>query len=230
MSVAVIVVAAGSGLRLGAAAPKAYVEVGGRSILEWAVRAMSAHVAVTEIVIVTPQPQLEQTAAADWASGCAVVAGGVERHDSVRAGLSALSPNAHHVLVHDAARPFVPSEVLERVIDALLAGAPAVIPALAVTDTVKRVQLRGSATVVSETLPRQDLVAVQTPQGFTRAALESAHRTRSQSVTDDASLIEQAGGEVVVVLGSPDSFKITTPHDLVLAEALSRRLSPRPSR
>lgn len=226
MKVAVVLVAAGSGSRLGADVPKAFVAVGGRPILDWAVRAVLAHPDIAQSVVVVPAPEVERLKAFGWQREVVVVAGGAERHDSVRAGLAALSDNIDYVLVHDAARPFVPPEVFSRVIEALLDGADAVIPGVPLADTVKRVAGDGAATVVTETVSRRELVAVQTPQGFRRATLERAHLASAAAteVTDDASMVERSGGEVRVVAGSPDSFKITTPNDLLLAEALTRRL------
>jgi 2-C-methyl-D-erythritol 4-phosphate cytidylyltransferase len=226
VKVAVVLVAAGSGSRLGADVPKAFVAVGGRPILDWAVRAVLSHPDIAQSVVVVPAPEVERLEAFGWQRDVIVVAGGAERHDSVRAGLAALADSVDYVLVHDAARPFVPPEVFDRVIEALLDGADAVIPGVPLADTVKRVAGEGTATIVAETVSRRELVAVQTPQGFRRATLERAHLAPATAteVTDDASLVERSGGEVRVVAGSPDSFKITTPNDLLLAEALTRRL------
>jgi 2-C-methyl-D-erythritol 4-phosphate cytidylyltransferase len=226
MSVAVIIVAAGSGARLGAQVPKAYVKICGRPILEWAVRGVVSQPFVTEVVVVVPPSQVEMTQAQPWASTALVTAGGAERHESVRAGLAVLSDAAEFVLVHDAARPFVPAEVFSRVIAALRDGAQAVIPAVAVTDTMKRVRQAGDATVVSETIDRHELIAVQTPQGFLRKVIDEAHANlpAGTAVTDDASLVERSGGEVQVVAGSADSLKITSSADLALAELLAHRL------
>jgi 2-C-methyl-D-erythritol 4-phosphate cytidylyltransferase len=146
-----------------------------------------------------------------------VVAGGTQRQDSVRAALAALPAEVDLVLVHDAARALVPVEVVEAVVGALRAGAEAVVPVIAVADTVKRVGATGQ---VLATVPRDDLRAVQTPQGFDRRVLEAAHRTAVGSLTDDAGLVEAAGVPVQTVPGSPAAFKVTTTFDLLLAEAL----------
>jgi 2-C-methyl-D-erythritol 4-phosphate cytidylyltransferase len=149
--------------------------------------------------------------------GATVVAGGAERQDSVARALAALPSEVELVLVHDAARAFVPVPVVEAVVAALRAGAPAVVPVLAVADTVKRV----TGDVVVETVDRRELRSVQTPQGFTRAVLEQAHGTGAP-VTDDASMVEALGVKVTTVPGSPAAFKVTTPFDLLVAEALLR--------
>jgi 2-C-methyl-D-erythritol 4-phosphate cytidylyltransferase len=127
--------------------------------------------------------------------------------------------HVEYVLVHDVARPFVPDEVIVRVIAGLQAGADAVIPGLPVTDTIKRVA--GDAVVA--TVDRSELVAVQTPQGFRRSVLVAAHAGGGTDATDDAALVEAAGGKVVVVPGAEESFKITSQWDLLLAEAVARR-------
>jgi 2-C-methyl-D-erythritol 4-phosphate cytidylyltransferase len=145
-----------------------------------------------------------------------VVAGGLQRHDSVAAGLALLDEEVEYVLVHDAARPFVPAAVISRVVEALRSGAHAVVPAIPVTDTIKRV-FEG---VVVETIDRSALRAVQTPQGFAREVLLAAHRDIGPA-TDDASLVERLGIAITVVDGADESFKITTPWDLRIAEALT---------
>jgi 2-C-methyl-D-erythritol 4-phosphate cytidylyltransferase len=133
----------------------------------------------------------------------------------VRAGLVCVPPDADVVVVHDAARPLASPALFARVIAAVRDGADAAVPALPVPDTVKRVR----DGVVVETVPRVDLVAVQTPQAFRREALELAHAGAGDD-TDDAALVEAGGGKVVVVEGDPRNFKVTVPDDLVLAHAL----------
>ncbi len=220
LTVAAILVAAGDGRRLGAGVPKAFCEVRGRTLLEHALGPFTTHAAVRDIVVVAPAGQLEPSARAAGA-GVMVVAGGATRQQSVRAGLAVLAPDIDTVLVHDVARPFVPADVIDRVLAALVAGADAVIPARPVTDTIKRVSVDG---VVAETLDRSALWAVQTPQGFRRSALVAAHDAAPDGdVTDDAGLIEAHGGSVVVVDGADEAFKITRPWDLVLAEAVAPR-------
>jgi 2-C-methyl-D-erythritol 4-phosphate cytidylyltransferase len=146
----------------------------------------------------------------------AAVTGGATRSDSVRAGLGVLPPTVDVVIVHDSARPLASRAIFDAVIDAVRAGADAAVPALPVSDTLKRVD--DGARVV-ETVAREHLVAVQTPQAFRVEALRDAHRT-GQSATDDAALVEQHGGCVVVVPGEVANFKITAPVDLDLAAAL----------
>jgi 2-C-methyl-D-erythritol 4-phosphate cytidylyltransferase len=219
LTVAVIVVAAGDGQRLGAGVPKAFCDVGGRTLLEHAAARFVAHPDVRDLVIVAP-PALTGSAAA-LTPVAAVVAGGRTRQESVRCGLAALAEDVDAVLVHDVARPFVPAEVISRVVAALAGGADAVIPAVAVIDTVKRVD---ASDAVVETLDRTSLRAVQTPQGFRRAVLDEAHAAGDGSgVTDDAALVEARGVRVVVVEGAAESFKITRPWDLELARLLAAR-------
>ena len=174
MATAVIVVAAGSGTRLKAHAPKAFVAVGTRSMLELALEPISRLTELTQVVAVVPADRVEEAermlASAGLAGRGTAVAGGAERQDSVRAGLAALEPDVGIVLVHDAARPFTPCEMFERVIDRVrsLSGSEGgVVPALPVVDTLRRV--RGD--VVEETVDRDRVRAVQTPQGFPRDLL-----------------------------------------------------------
>ncbi|WP_066040919.1 2-C-methyl-D-erythritol 4-phosphate cytidylyltransferase [Herbiconiux solani] len=231
-SVAVIVVAAGSGTRLGLGRPKAFVEVGGRSILSRSldgIRGMAERVAV---VVVAPGELLAETAshlgpvsafasASPSASDAVVVvAGGATRQQSVAAGLAALPEGVDVVLVHDAARAFTPTSVFERVIAAVRESGGGVIPGLPVTDTVKGVDADG---VVLETVDRSRLTAVQTPQGFPRALLEDAYARAAADATDDAGLVRDAGHPVTVVPGDALSFKITTAADLERADDLLRR-------
>ena len=212
MTVAAILVAGGSGSRLRAEVPKAFVEVCGRTLLEHA----AARFAGYPRVVVAPAGWLDR---ARELVDAVVVAGGPTRQDSVDAGLRALPSAVDAVLVHDVARPFVPAAVIDRVVRAL-DSADAAIPALAVTDTVKRVDAAGH---VLATLERAELVAVQTPQGFRRAILVAAHASAANSeATDDAALVEAAGGRVVVVEGDEAAFKITTRQDLMLAEVIAR--------
>lgn len=146
-----------------------------------------------------------------------VVAGGATRQESVRAALAAVDPLIEFILVHDAARPFVPVEVVARVIDALQTGAAAVVPVVPLTDSLRRVQSDGASTAVDRTPMR----AVQTPQGFRRDLLLRAHReVHRVEAADDASLVERSGVPVTLVPGSELAFKITRPHDLVIAEAV----------
>ena len=136
-------------------------------------------------------------------------------------GLAAVATDVDTVLVHDVARPFVPVEVVDRVLAALAEGADAVIPTRPVTDTIKQVDEDGA---VVATLDRSELRVVQTPQGFRRAVLEAAHAAGvGRNFTDDAALVEAHGGQVAVVDGADEAFKITRPWDLALAEAVAGR-------
>ncbi|HEX5266886.1 MAG TPA: 2-C-methyl-D-erythritol 4-phosphate cytidylyltransferase, partial [Acidimicrobiales bacterium] len=147
------------------------------------------------------------------------VPGGATRSDSVRAGLSAVPEDVAVVVVHDAARPLASPALFRAVVEAVAAGADAAVPGVRVPDTVKRV---GGDGVVEETLDRDPLVLVQTPQAFAGAALRRAHRSGTHA-TDDAALVEADGGRVVVVPGEPDNLKITRADDLVRAAALIGR-------
>lgn len=217
MTVGVVVPAAGAGTRLGPGAPKALRQVGGEPLLVHAVRRLRAAPSVGPIAVAAPGQAVADVTALLSPWDVAVVAGGAARHDSVAAGLSALPPEVDFVLVHDAARAFVPVSVVEAVVAALRAGAPAVVPVLRVADTVKRV----AADVVVETVDRAELRSVQTPQGFARRVLEQAHAA-GRAATDDAGMVEALGVKVTTVAGSPAAFKVTTTFDLLVAEALLR--------
>lgn len=234
-SVGVVVVAAGSGTRLGAAVPKAFVELAGRSLLDHAVCRVLAVPGVVRVVVVVPAAYVERVqhtvlAAPRRGSSASrrsstgpqvlVVAGGAERTDSVAAGLAALGSDVDLVLVHDAARALAPVALFERVIAALDAGAEAVVPGLPLTDTVKVVDADG---YVRDTPDRALLRAIQTPQGFTRAVLTRAHASGLQA-TDDAALAEACGIPVLVVPGEEDALKITTRDDLARASLRSALL------
>jgi 2-C-methyl-D-erythritol 4-phosphate cytidylyltransferase len=211
---ALILVAAGSGTRLAAGVPKALVEVGGRSLVEHCLDTADSVARITETVVVVPAAEVAAVAAGLTGRAVVVVAGGATRDESVRSGLAVVG-DEDQVLIHDAARPFAPAEVFERVIDAL-AESEAVVPAVPVADTIKRVR----EGVVVETPPRDELVAVQTPQGFRVGTLRAAHTADDPDVTDDAMRVERSGIPVRVVDGSPQGFKITTPFDLAVAVAM----------
>lgn len=206
MSTSGIVVAAGSGSRYGI--PKQFETVAGRRLVDRAVEASA--LACDEVVVVLPAG-----VAWDGRPVAAAVPGGSTRSASVRAGLDAVASSATVVVVHDAARPLAPPALFDAVIGAVRAGADAAVPGLPISDTVKRVE----DDHVVGTVARDGLVAVQTPQAFGAAALRAAH-TAGGDATDDAALVEAAGGTVVVVPGDPCNLKITTPADLVVAAAL----------
>jgi 2-C-methyl-D-erythritol 4-phosphate cytidylyltransferase len=192
-----IVVAAGSGRRFGG--PKQDEPLGDRTVLEWAVAA--ARAASDGVVVVV---------AADRVGGPDHVVGGATRAESVRCGLAAVPAAVEVIVVHDGARPFASPDLFRAVVAAVRAGADGAVPALAVTDTVKQVDPAGR---VIATLDRDELVTVQTPQAFRAAALRRAHADEPDG-TDDASLVERAGGRVVVVAGEPMNRKITVADDL----------------
>lgn len=212
-----MVVAAGNGTRLGLGTPKALVPLHGEPMLTHALRRLEASGVADEVVVVVP-PDSPPPSVITQSRHPVVVPGGETRQDSVRLGLAALSPDVDVVLVHDAARCLAPPDLFRTVADAVRAGADAVVPGLPVTDTVRSVD--------GETLDRHRLQAVQTPQGFRRAVLEEAHALavdqadESLAATDDAGLVERAGWRVQVVPGHPEAFKVTTAHDLRVAEAL----------
>ena len=238
---AVILVAAGSGQRLGYGMPKAAVPLGGEPILMHALRGIVAAGAGSQVCVALPPGDDDlrrlcedfREELADGGPLLTIVDGGTTRAESVRAGMAALMDGIEAVLVHDAARALTPESVFHRVTDALAAGAAAVIPAVAVVDTVKTVAATTgkdsglAPEIVTGTAPREDLRAVQTPQGFHLHTLLKAHEAarsldqkESAAVTDDAMLVEMLGTPVHVVRGSTQSLKITTPLDLILAEGL----------
>jgi 2-C-methyl-D-erythritol 4-phosphate cytidylyltransferase len=221
MAVAAVIVAAGSGERLGAGIPKAMVALQGRPIVDWAVQIFDEHPDVASVVVVAPADAV--SAITEGAAGRAqVVAGGATRQQSVDHGLDVLGKDIDLVLVHDAARPLISASVISSVVAALRAGADAVIPVLPVVDTIKRVD---SHARVTGTVDRSELRIVQTPQGFRRDVLVAAHRGAKDrgilDVTDDAGLVEAIGRVVLTVPGSEQAFKITTPYDLELAQGLA---------
>ncbi|WP_066585555.1 IspD/TarI family cytidylyltransferase [Cellulomonas timonensis] len=253
MSVAAIVTAAGSGSRLGHVLPKALVPLGGVPLVVHAVRALLDGSGVADddrldrVVVTAPADRLEEFHEVLHDAGLIgpsaetrvdVVVGAATRQGSVAAGLAVLPPDVDVVLVHDAARALVPADVVRRVIAAVRAGHGAVVPALAVTDTIKRVGLPGvglhgesehvtgesQGWPVVETVAREELRAVQTPQGFARELLDRAHAAGSAraddeavAASDDAALVEGLGEPVWVVAGHADAAKITTAWDLAVA-------------
>lgn len=211
-----IVSAAGSGERLGAGIPKAYVELCGQTMLERAVDGLLSSGVIDRVVVAVPVDRIAETTA--MLDGRAhVVAGGAERHDTVRLALDHIG-DPDFVVVHDAARPLTPVEQIRRVVAALAGGMPAVVPVVPVVDTIKAVDANG---VVLGTPERSGLRAVQTPQGFSADLLRRAYeRAGSFAVTDDASLVENLGTPVHTVEGDPLAFKVTTALDLRLARAV----------
>lgn len=208
-----VVVAAGSGERFGG--PKQFAELHGRPLVAWSMAA--ARTVADGVVLVLPAGGVPADADAALPPAEAIVPGGTTRSDSVRAGLAAVPDSASVVVVHDAARPLATPALFAEVVRAVGAvdGPSGAIPGVPVADTVKQV----AAGRVVATLPRHDLVAVQTPQAFRADALRRAHRTGG-SATDDAALVEALGLEVRVVPGEPWNIKVTTPGDLQAAAVL----------
>ncbi|OZC69737.1 2-C-methyl-D-erythritol 4-phosphate cytidylyltransferase [Rhodococcus sp. 06-462-5] len=215
--VVALVPAAGKGLRLGHDEPKAFVCLGTDSLLTRSVDGLRASGAVDRIVVIVPAELLD-AARRHVGDDVTVVAGGLERTDSVRAGLAAVG-DAAVVLVHDAARALTPPTLIARVVAQVRAGRSAVIPVLPVVDTIKEVDIMGA---VVGTPDRASLRSVQTPQGFDADVLRRAYDATSDISTDDAGLVERIGETVHSIVGDALAFKITTPHDLLLAEALTR--------
>lgn len=229
-TVAVVIVAAGSGTRLGRNMPKAAVPVAGRSMLARAIDGAAAALPDARLVVVLPAGHTGLWDECAERYDVVPVAGGASRAESVRVGLKAAGDVAH-VLVHDAARCLTPPTVFAAVQQALAAGARAVIPAVPVVDTIKTIRPGPDPAIAAEavetTPARSGVRAVQTPQGFGRQALVDAHaRAESwtaeqlEAITDDALLMEALGEDVYVVPGNERSLKITTETDLLLAEAL----------
>ena len=224
--VAVVLPAAGAGRRMGGA-KKPFLEILGRPLLAWALEAFLRHERIGWIVIALP-PE-EYAYPPDWLRSHAradeqrvlLVPGGAERGDSVRAGVDAVPGEAKIILVHDAARPLLTRALVDRLIEAASAGHGAV-PALAVGDTVKEVDEQGR---VVATRDRARLRRVQTPQAFPAGMLRGAYQRAAAdafAATDDAALVEHYGGAVIAVDGEPENIKVTTPADLLVAEALMR--------
>jgi 2-C-methyl-D-erythritol 4-phosphate cytidylyltransferase len=215
-----LVVAAGAGERLGIDRPKAFAGLAGRPLLAECLDRLDRCSWVDAIVVAAPpgweEPAilLSEEISATKAVSC--VTGGTNRAESVRLALAEVPDEALVVLVHDAARPLVSDEVVERVLGPLSEGYDGAVPALPVPDTLKRVE--GQRVV--ETVARDDLVGAQTPQAFLLAALRNAYAGDTSGATDCAYLVERAGGRVAVVEGDPRLLKVTTAADLALVEAL----------
>ena len=217
MTVWAVLVAAGRGERLGEQRPKAFVRLGGLPLLAEPLRRLDESDRVDAVVIVVPEdweePAILLAEELGTSKVSACVTGGETRTQSVRAGVAEVPADATAILVHDAARPLLPDEVIGRVLDALDEGFDGAVPGLAVTDTVKR----APGGVVAETLTRSELVAVQTPQAFLAPVLRAAIATGEGS--DCASLVEANGGRVKVVPGDERLLKVTTRADLAQVES-----------
>lgn len=217
MSVWAVIVAAGRGERLGLDRPKAFAKLGGRPLLAESLERLDSSEWIDAIVVVAPPDWEEPVILLAEELGCskvnAAVAGGETRAASVRAGLAEVSEEAAVVLVHDAARPLLPENVIERLLKTLPEGWDGVIPGVPIADTVKRVD----RDQVVETLDRDGLIVAQTPQAFVWPALRDAARDGDDS-TDCAALVEARGGRIKVVPGDERLVKITDRSDLELVE------------
>ncbi|MEY3699768.1 MAG: 2-C-methyl-D-erythritol 4-phosphate cytidylyltransferase [Actinomycetota bacterium] len=199
-----IVVAAGSGARFGG--PKQFSILGDRRVLDWSVE--TAKAVSAGVVVVLPPTEAEREGG---------VAGGATRSESVRRGLAAVPHDATIICVHDAARPFASAHLYREVIAQVHGGADGAVPALAVTDTIKQVNVQN---IVVATPDRSTLVAVQTPQAFRASVLRDAHASSPEG-TDDATLVEAMSKQVVVVAGESMNRKLTAPEDLEWARAMA---------
>lgn len=224
--VAVVVAAGGTGQRLGGGVPKALRRLAGQPLLRHALRRVTAAAPVRWVVVAAPpgyepvvRELLDDQSDPGWPGRLQVVTGGAHRRASVAAALAAVPDEVPVVLVHDAARALAPSSLVEAVVAAVRAGHDAVIPVLPVTDTISEVDPDGR---VVGNPDRSTLRAVQTPQGFRHSVLAAAHAAVSppSEPTDDAGLVAQLGVPVHTVAGSSYAMKITTEHDLAVAEAL----------
>ena len=208
-------------MRLGGPGPKALRDIAGVPLFIHALRSLATSSLVDLVVIAAPHHQLEAfeelVMDEELDLDLTIVAGGDTRQESVAAALAAVPDDYDYVLVHDAARAFVPAEVIDRVVAALSEGAQAVVPVRPIYDTIKQVDSDGR---ISGTLDRSTLRGVQTPQGFPLDVLRQAHAAATTDATDDATLAEALGLEVVAVEGDPRAFKITQPLDLLVAEAM----------
>ena len=212
MKIAVIIAAGGTGKRMGR--PKQFLPLAGRAVVEWTIEAFRKVKNVEQIIMVVSGEDLER--AKDL--GTTVVEGGEERGDSVKNGLKAVSPDCDLVIIHDGARPLITADIIEKAIkeakeqDAVVVGVP-------VKDTIKKVE-RGTL-IVERSLEREELWQAQTPQVFKYDIITRAY-AKKKAATDDAKLVEDLGIKVKMVMGSYENIKITTPEDLIVAEAILR--------
>jgi len=219
----VLVPAAGRGERLGPGTPKALREIAGVPMLVHAVHALAASPAVDLVVIAAPESEVEHVSGlvgrSTFNAEVSVVSGGATRQESVARALITLPDDVDVVLVHDAARPLVPVEMVTAVVASVREGHPCVIPCLSVADTIKEVDAHD---MVVRTVDREVLRAVQTPQGFDRVVLQQVHADADpdNALTDDAGLVEAKGIPVHVIAGHAEALKITRPFDITIAEAI----------
>jgi 2-C-methyl-D-erythritol 4-phosphate cytidylyltransferase len=224
---AALVAAAGRGERLGPGMPKALRPLGGVPMLVHAVRALASSRVVDIVVVAAPEDSAESVQSMltgqSFGAEVVVITGGDTRQDSVARALLTLPDDVDVVLVHDAARPLVPGELVAAVVAAVRRGHPAVVPGLLVVDTIKQVDGNSD---VQRTVDRSELRAIQTPQGFDRHVLQRAHASvdlDDSPASDDAFLVERLGLPVHVIPGHEEAFKVTRPFDVVMAEAVLAR-------
>jgi 2-C-methyl-D-erythritol 4-phosphate cytidylyltransferase len=217
-----IIVAAGSGVRLGSNVPKAFVKIAGRTMLSYSLATIGKINLIEELVITVPEgfenSARAEVAAADLNIPVKITVGGIERQDSVRIALELTSAEGDLVIVHDAARPLATPAIFDACLDAA-SRAGAAIAAIPVSDTLKRV----ADSTIAATIARAGLWQAQTPQAFRRAVLVAAHQSAVRekiAATDDADLVERTGTRVEVVEASTSNIKITTPADLAIVEAI----------
>ena len=222
MKASAIIVAAGSGVRLGSNVPKAFVKIAGRTMLSYSLATVRQINSIDEVVIAVPEgfenAARAEVAAAGLSIPVKITVGGIERQDSVRIALELTSAESDLVIVHDAARPLATAEIFQACLDAA-SRAGAAIAAIPVSDTLKRV----ADNAIIATIARADLWQAQTPQAFRRAVLVAAHQRAARektAATDDADLVERTSARVEVVEASTSNIKITTPADLAIAEAI----------
>ena len=221
--VAVVLLAAGNGVRLGLGEPKAFIEISGRTILSHALEPIFNMREPVQIIVTVPPSyiplakEIARSTPGGSQSEVIAILGGHSRQASVHAALAQLSSSVEIVLIHDAARPLTPTRVFESVAAEVRSTGFGVIPGLPVTDTIKKTDEYG---LILETVERSSLTSVQTPQGFPREHIEHAHSLTAHDFTDDAALVQEAGYKVAVLAGDEHAFKITTGGELRRAEQL----------
>ncbi|WP_430591442.1 2-C-methyl-D-erythritol 4-phosphate cytidylyltransferase [Humidisolicoccus flavus] len=226
--VAVVVLAAGNGARLGRGEPKAFVHLAGKPILAHALESVFDMREQVQVIVTVPSSYIPITrelihhVRGARPEACTIVVGGASRQDSVRVALEHLLPSVEVVLVHDAARPLTPNVVFDSVVAEVMETGAGVVPGIAVADTIKRIDDNNA---VLETVDRSQLTAVQTPQGFPRSALVEAHANAGEEHTDDAALVSSQGLEVRVIAGDQLASKITTAWELRRTEDMLQNVA-----
>ncbi|MCX5778802.1 MAG: 2-C-methyl-D-erythritol 4-phosphate cytidylyltransferase [Elusimicrobia bacterium] len=216
---AAIIVAAGAGTRLGAATPKQFLKLNGLPVFLWSVRAFQKTRLFSQIIVVVPSVFVRRLTPLAQRNNFTLIAGGRERHDSVKAGLKGLNDSIHYVAIHDGARPLVTPEIITRGIAAAQRHGASVI-AVPARDTVK---LSTKKSIVSKTIPRSSVWLAQTPQTFKRSVIERAYARRPATVTDDAQVVESTGVKVIIVPGDYCNIKITDRRDFSIARLFIKK-------